>query len=92
MGANIIENNKVISIEQEGDKVTKVITELGDITCDKIVISAGMWSREVGKMCGVNIPLHACEHFYAVTEYSEDIPKNLSATTPPAPAVPETTS
>ena len=77
MGANIIENNKVISIEQEGDKVTKVITELGDITCDKIVISAGMWSREVGKMCGVNIPLHACEHFYAVTEYSEDIPKNL---------------
>ena len=77
MGAKIIEKNKVIAIEQEGDKVTKVITELGDISCDKIVISAGMWSREVGKMCGVSIPLHACEHFYAVTEYSEDIPKNL---------------
>ena len=77
MGANIIEKNRVIAIDQVGDKVTKVVTELGDITCDKIVISAGMWSREVGKMCGVSIPLHACEHFYAVTEYSKDIPKNL---------------
>ena len=27
-----------------------------------------MWSREIGRMCGVNIPLHACEHFYIVTE------------------------
>ena len=44
MGANIIENNKVISIEQEGDKA-KVITEQGDIIRAKIVISAGMWSR-----------------------------------------------
>jgi len=77
MGCKIIENNKVLGFEQEGDKVTKVITELGDIACDKIVISAGMWSREIGKMCGVNIPLHACEHFYALTEYSEEIPKNL---------------
>ena len=77
MGANIIEKNKVIAIEQNGNKVTKVVTEMGDIACDKIVISAGMWSREVGKLCGVGIPLHACEHFYAVTEYSNDIPKNL---------------
>ena len=77
MGANIIEKNKVIAIEQNGNKVTKVVTEMGDIACDKIVISAGMWSREVGKLCGVSIPLHACEHFYAVTEYSNDIPKNL---------------
>ena len=77
MGANIIEKNKVIAIEQNGNKVTKVVTEMGDIACDKIVISAGMWSREVGKLCGVSIPLHACEHFYAVTEYSSDIPKNL---------------
>ena len=77
MGANIIEKNKVIAIEQNGNKVTKVVTEMGDIACDKIVISAGMWSREVGKLCGVSIPLHACEHFYAVTESSNDIPKNL---------------
>ena len=36
-----------------------------------------MWSRELGSKCGVNIPLHACEHFYAITEFSKEIPKNL---------------
>ena len=77
MGCKIIEHNKVIAFEQNEDSVTKVITEQGDISCDKIVISAGMWSREIGKMCGVNIPLHACEHFYALTEYSSEITKNL---------------
>ena len=67
-----------MGFEQEENKITKVLTELGEIKCKKIVITSGMWSREVGKMCGVNIPLHACEHFYALTEFSEDIIKNLS--------------
>ncbi|TIN85606.1 MAG: hypothetical protein E5Y29_06335, partial [Mesorhizobium sp.] len=29
---------------------------------------AGMWARELGAQNGVTIPLHACEHFYLVTE------------------------
>jgi 4-methylaminobutanoate oxidase (formaldehyde-forming) len=27
-----------------------------------------MWGREVGRMAGVDVPLHAAEHFYVVTE------------------------
>ena len=38
------------------------------MTCDMIVNCAGMWGHEVGRMAGVNVPLHACEHFYIVTE------------------------
>ena len=77
MGCKIIENNKVLSFDQEEEKITRVITEMGSINCDKIVIAAGMWSREIGRMCGVNIPLHACEHFYALTEFSSEIPRDL---------------
>jgi len=33
-----------------------------------VVNCAGMWGHEVGRMAGVNVPLHACEHFYIVTE------------------------
>ena len=29
---------------------------------------AGMWAREIGRMAGVTVPLHASEHFYIVTE------------------------
>ena len=77
MGGKIIEQNAVTGFEQDDNKIKAVHTELGTIKCKKIVISSGMWSREVGKMCGVNIPLHACEHFYALTEYSDEIIKNL---------------
>jgi len=40
----------------------------GHIACDMIVNCAGMWGREVGLMAGTNVPLHACEHFYIVSE------------------------
>ena len=44
---------------------------------DKVVIASGMWSRELGRSIGVNIPLHACEHFYIVSEPIADLPRNM---------------
>ncbi|MEM9970584.1 MAG: FAD-dependent oxidoreductase [Pseudomonadota bacterium] len=72
-GAKTLEGVKVTQIHRDGERVTGVdwTTEQGEsghTTCDAVVIASGMWSREVGKMAGVNIPLHACEHFYIVTE------------------------
>ena len=32
-----------------------------------------MWGHEVGRILGVNVPLHACEHFYVVTEAIEGL-------------------
>jgi 4-methylaminobutanoate oxidase (formaldehyde-forming) len=40
----------------------------GHIACEMIVNCAGMWGHQVGRMAGVNVPLHACEHFYIVSE------------------------
>ena len=72
-------NNKSILITGGTGSFGKKITNklISKYKCKKIVITSGMWSREVGKMCGVNIPLHACEHFYALTEFSEDIIKSF---------------
>jgi len=74
MGATVRERVKVTNIVKSGRKVTGVDwvsddgTEQGHIACDMIVNCAGMWGHEVGRMAGVNVPLHACEHFYIVTE------------------------
>ena len=72
MGAITREGVKVTSIHQKDGKVTGVDwendDESGTINADYVVNSAGMWGHEVGKMAGVNVPLHACEHFYIVTE------------------------
>ncbi|WP_103763027.1 GcvT family protein [Roseovarius confluentis] len=73
-GALVKERVKVTGIAREGRRVTGVdwaaddCGETGHISCDMIVNCAGMWGHEVGRMAGVNVPLHACEHFYIVTE------------------------
>ncbi len=67
-GAAIFEDVKVTAILHNQGRVTGVATDQGDIACETVVNCGGMWAREIGKMAGVNIPLHAAEHFYIVTE------------------------
>ena len=43
-------------------------SELKTISAEIVVNCAGLWGHQVGKMAGVNVPLHAAEHFYIVTE------------------------
>ncbi len=73
MGAKIFENVKVTAIHQAEGRVAGVTALDADgaehaITCDHIVNCAGMWAHQIGAMAGVPVPLHACEHFYIVTE------------------------
>jgi len=67
-GAQIFQNTKVTAILNDGDKVTGVSTPEGDIAADHVVICGGMWSRDLAATVGVNVPLHACEHYYVLFE------------------------
>ncbi|UDL89903.1 FAD-dependent oxidoreductase [Mesorhizobium sp. PAMC28654] len=71
-GATIVENVKVTKVHTKAGRVTGVSWAQGDeqgtIEADIVVNCAGMWARELGAQNGVTIPLHACEHFYLVTE------------------------
>lgn len=66
-GVKIFEDVKVTGINKEDGKVTGVKTDLGEIHSSVVVNCGGMWAREIGKMAGVSVPLHACEHFYVLT-------------------------
>ncbi len=67
-GAQIFENIRVQGVLKENGKVNGVVTDQGEIKAEFVVNCAGLWGRQVGKMAGVNVPLHASEHFYIVTE------------------------
>jgi 4-methylaminobutanoate oxidase (formaldehyde-forming) len=72
-GALVQERVKVTGIARNGRRVTGVDWQAedgsnGHISCDMIVNCGGMWGHEVGRMAGINVPLHACEHFYIVSE------------------------
>ena len=76
-GGLVLERTAVTGIKREGRRVTGVDWQQGDetghITADMVVNCAGMWGHAVGKMAGVNVPLHACEHFYIVSEPIEGL-------------------
>ncbi|MGI9366190.1 MAG: GcvT family protein [Rhizobiaceae bacterium] len=73
-GALVAEGVKVTAIGTENGRVTGVSwardgsDETGTIEADYVVNCGGMWAHEIGRMAGVSVPLHACEHFYIVTE------------------------
>ena len=62
-GARILEGVQVTGIKKESGRVTGVVTNQGEVKAEFVVNCAGMWARELGKMAGVNIPLHASEHY-----------------------------
>ncbi len=76
-GALCLEGVRVTGINQAEGRVTGVLTDQGEIKADYVVNCGGLWGREIGRMAGVNVPLHACEHYYAHTEKLDDLPANL---------------
>ena len=77
MGAKIFEEVKVTAITKKDGAVTGVSTDKGDIVAEYVVNCGGMWARDIGQMAGVSVPLHACEHFYIVTEQIPDLKRDL---------------
>jgi glycine cleavage system aminomethyltransferase T len=49
-------------------RVVGVRTERGDVECEKVVLAAGLWGRELAARAGVTVPLQAAEHYYLLTE------------------------
>lgn len=76
-GAKILENTKVTDILTDRGKVTGVAVEGGQISADIVVNCAGMWGRDVGALANALVPLHACEHFYVVTEAMAGVTPDL---------------
>jgi 4-methylaminobutanoate oxidase (formaldehyde-forming) len=76
-GATCLEGVKVLDIHRSNGRVSGVATDHGDIRAEFVVNAAGLWARDLGRMAGVNVPLHACEHYYAHTEKLDDLPADL---------------
>ncbi|MGA0539183.1 GcvT family protein [Neotabrizicola sp. VNH66] len=76
-GATICEGVKVTRVtEGVGPGGTRRVTGVdyagpegaGHIVADVVINCGGMWGRDLAASSGVTLPLHACEHFYLLTE------------------------
>jgi len=67
-GVTIREGVAIKGVEVAHGAVRAVVTSAGRVACEKLVICAGQWSRAVGRLAGVNVPLTSIQHQYIVTE------------------------
>ena len=75
-GAKLIEGIKVSEILTKNDQVTGADTDQGRIEAEIVVVCSGMWTRDLCAPIGVNVPLHAAEHYYIVTRPMEGVVRN----------------
>ncbi|MGH7413770.1 MAG: GcvT family protein [Candidatus Rokuibacteriota bacterium] len=76
-GARLMEGVKVTGVNVARGAVAGVETSAGPIATEILVNCAGMWARDLGRLSGVTIPLHACEHMYIVTQPIDGVPSDL---------------
>lgn len=79
-GARVLRHTEATGIELRGDTITAVTTTLGRISTDTVICAAGAWSRAVGAMAGVDLPVQPLRRQIAVTEPVPGLPPDLPMT------------
>ena len=73
-GAEVYTNTWVTALNHRPDGTWDVITDKDHtIHAERVVNAGGMWAREVGRMCGIELPVLAMEHHYLMTEPMEEV-------------------
>ncbi|WP_067561308.1 GcvT family protein [Halofilum ochraceum] len=86
-GVTVRERTPVRGIRRANGRVAGVDTDEGTVEAEYVVNCAGMWGRELGRMADVDVPLHAAEHFYVVTENLAEPPGALPVLRDPDHAI-----
>jgi sarcosine oxidase subunit beta len=73
-GATIRTGVTVTGIRADGGEVTAVETDQGSVRTSTVVCAAGAWSREVGAMAGVDLPVEPLRRQILI---SEPLPADL---------------
>lgn len=77
-GATLREGVTVTGLRRNGARVTGVETDQGAYAADVVVSAQNMWSRELARWIGIDVPLslsrHAVVTFEAATEYPPALP------------------
>jgi glycine cleavage system aminomethyltransferase T/glycine/D-amino acid oxidase-like deaminating enzyme len=80
-GARIFEHVTAERVLTRGGRAIGVAARTGEQRCEiaaeYVVDCAGLWGRHFAATGGVNVPLHAAEHFYVVTESIPGLSSNL---------------
>lgn len=74
LGVSVRTNTTVLGIDLSGDRVAAVQTTGGRIATEWVVIAAGAWSRDVGSLANLKVPVWPLKGHVIV---SEPLPRRL---------------
>src|SRR5712691_2489890 len=76
LGAEIHTNTRVTAIGVDGNRITGVVTDRGEIRTEIVIDAGGIFAREIGELAGVNVPVIPMAHEYLITK-PHGVPLNV---------------
>ncbi|MEM9716366.1 MAG: FAD-dependent oxidoreductase, partial [Pseudomonadota bacterium] len=73
-GAEVIEHNRVLELNQTADG-WEVVTEKGTIQTEHVVNAGGLWAKQVGRMAGIELPVSPLNHHYLISDTIPELEK-----------------
>jgi sarcosine oxidase subunit beta len=80
LGARLLTRVAVTGLEVDGDGIRAVVTDRGTIRTGAVVCTAGAWSRAIGEMAGVDLPVTPLRRQVIFTEPMPDLPEQIAFT------------
>ncbi len=80
LGASFVEGADVSAITRKGTRIMTVETNRGSFSPGIVIICAGAWSGELGRLAGVEIPVQPLRRMCFVTDPFDAIPQDAPMT------------
>lgn len=79
-GATLVPRCEVTGIATDGGRIQGVSTSAGFVATDHVICAAGAWSRSLGAMAGVDLPVSPLRRQIVCTEPVAGLPEDLPFT------------
>ncbi|MEO6067661.1 MAG: FAD-dependent oxidoreductase [Gemmatimonadota bacterium] len=80
LGADVRWDTRVIGVQRTGEVITAIVTDRGPVACGAVVVAAGPWSGEVGRLLGVTIAVQPLRRQVAPTVATQALPGGMPMT------------
>ncbi|TDD25203.1 FAD-binding oxidoreductase [Kribbella turkmenica] len=80
LGATLVTGCEVTGIDADGNQIRAVRTGRGTVRTGTVVCAAGAWSRQLGELVGVDLPVTPLRRQIVVTEAIAGLPSGLPMT------------
>ena len=80
LGATIVEDCEVRSIEVSAGRVERLVTSRGDISTANVICTGGIWTNELLAPLGIGLPVTPEQRFVFLSEPGDPLPQQLPLT------------